>query len=58
VVGRSGRLFGRDLVCGGQWTAVYDSNELVFCPSVLVVIETLPKWSKSTFNLFQCELCC
>jgi hypothetical protein len=51
VAGWSGRLFRWDLVCGGQWTAVYDCNELVFRPRILVVVEALPEWSKSSFDL-------
>jgi hypothetical protein len=56
VVGRSRRLFGWDFVCGGQWTAVYDSNKLVFGPGVFVVVEPFPEWSKSSFDLVWCEL--
>jgi hypothetical protein len=56
MFGRSRRLFGWDLVCGGQWTTVYDSYELMFCPSIFMVVETLPKWSKSPFDLVVCEL--
>jgi hypothetical protein len=44
-------LFGRDVVCSGQWAAVDDFDELMLGPSIFVVIEASPEGSKSTFNL-------
>jgi hypothetical protein len=47
----SRRLFGRDFVCSGQWTAVDDFHELMLRPSIFVVIEASPEGSQSTLNL-------
>jgi hypothetical protein len=51
-------LFGRDVVCSGQWAAVDDFDELMLGPSIFVVIEASPEGSKSTFNLACVSWCC
>jgi hypothetical protein len=48
---RSRRFFGRNIICGGQWAAVDDFDELMLRPSIFVVIETSPEGSKSTLDL-------
>jgi hypothetical protein len=48
---RSRWFFGRNVICGGQWAAVDDFDELMLRPSIFVVIETSPEGSKSTLDL-------
>jgi hypothetical protein len=45
------RLFWRDVIGRGEGAAVDDGHELVFCPSVFVVVEALPEGCESSLNL-------
>lgn len=51
VVGRTGRLFWRNLIWSGQWKTIRDGHKLVFGPSIGVVVKALPEGSQASLDL-------
>jgi hypothetical protein len=51
MVARARRFFWGNVVGSGQRAAVDDGHELVFGPSVFVVVEALPEGGEPSLNL-------
>lgn len=51
MVGRSRRLFWRDLVRSRKRETVRNGHELVLSPGIRVVVKALPEWSQTPLNL-------
>jgi hypothetical protein len=56
MLARSRRLLWRDLVWSWEGATVYYRNQLVLCPSILVVVQALPEGSQSSLNLVYVSL--
>lgn len=51
MISRSRRFFWWDMIRSWEWETIDDCNELMFGPSVFVIVEPLPERGKSSLDL-------